>query len=1215
MSTNDPMFEKHRIFFAHQGMVKTRTCFFFVNYWPNYLNVTMKKLFLPFFVLSILSLTGYTQTLEEQLKKGDELYESGQYQQGIEVYEKALSGKNSTKDSTYVKILNQLAWAYVDEQAYRKAEPLFIEAKNIREKLLGKENKDYALSCSFLSLLYYYQGAYSKAEPLCIEAKNIREKAVGKKHSSYANSCFNLADIYNAQRLYAKAEPFYLEAKEIYETLQGKEGVDYRRVCSTLANLYYDQGLYNKAEFFYIEVKNNIEKTVGKEDIVYARAIFNLAVLYLDKAQLTKAEALMVEAKKIFAKAVGTSDPGYANVCNSLANVYFELGLYQKSEALYIEAKNIFEKSIGKENAEYASACNNLGALYKEQRLFMKAEALYLEAKKIQEKVLGKEDREYAISCNNLASIYAALGLYEKARALFLEAKAIHEKRYGKEHPEYALSINNLGNLYLNLGAYAEAEALYTEAKNIRARVFGKEHPEYAGSCNSLANLFTDQGLYSKAEPLYLEAKNIYEKALGKENPKYATACNNLANLYFEQKLYARAEPLYLEAKAIQEKKLGKLHTDYAMSCNNLGSVYLMQLQYAKAEPMYVEAKNIQGEVLGKYHPDYAMSCGNLGSFYRRKGQPDKAEALYIESRNIYAESLGKESDFYANSCNNLANLYTENNRLDKSGPLYKEAVENKLKQIREVLPALSEKERDEFYKSINFYFKRYYEYVILAKQPTLYGDLFDLQLQIKGLIFQSTQKMQRQIMNSGNDGMIRKYENWKAQRVALNYYMQLPKSERAQKKINTDSLTEAVNALEKSLSLESEIFAASVKIPKYNWQSVQKRLFPNEAAVEIIRTDSAYLLLIVTPTTKDNPEAVLLSNGKELEKRMIVYYRTCIAHKIDDQSSYTNFWLPIREKLGNASKVYVSGDGVYHQLNLLTLKNPSTNAFLFNETNIQLVSNLKDLLTVPASELPQQYEQYKIHLVAYPKYDVGVVDTKKGGTNIHESLKSDTAQRFYDRGGKIQMLAGTKTEAANIATLCNQLNLKTEVKLLDEASEAYLKSLRNPGILHIATHGFFLAESEVTKNSRSLNSEEYQTTRDPLLNSGLLLANAQQGMSGQFIEGEDGVLTAKEALHLNLDKTSLVVMSACETGLGEIRNGEGVYGLQRSFQQAGAKTIINSLWKVSDEATQELMSSFYQNLLSKKMNKREAFRMAQTELMKKYPEPYYWGAFVMIGE
>lgn len=203
-------------------------------------------------------------------------------------------------------------------------------------------------------------------------------------------------------------------------------------------------------------------------------------------------------------------------------------------------------------------------------------------------------------------------------------------------------------------------------------------------------------------------------------------------------------------------------------------------------------------------------------------------------------------------------------------------------------------------------------------------------------------------------------------------------------------------------------------------------------------------------------------------------------------------------------------------------------------------------------------------------------------------------------------MLPGTHLEAVKISNLCDSLHISVEVKELKAASEEYIKSLKSPSILHIATHGFFLAQK----------NEENTIYQDPLLRSGLLLANAEQGLEGNVKQGqEDGILTAKEALTLQLNNTDLVIMSACETGLGDIKYGEGVYGLQRAFQQAGAKTIIISLWKVSDDATQQLMTYFYHNLLEKKMDKRIAFKQAQLSLMKKYPHPFFWGAFVMIGK
>lgn len=1173
----------------------------------------MKKL-LVFIVLPFAVLSLSAQSLPELIKKADDLYYNGQYKEAIALYEKTLDNKSWPKDTTYVTLLNQLAWAYIDEAQYKKAEPLFTEGKNLMEKLKGKNHPDYAYSCSYLSLLYFYQRQYDRAEPLCLEAKAIREKTLGKEHITYGNSCFNLGDIYYYQRKYSKAEPLYLEAKNVYEKNEGKEGKNYQRACKILGDLYYDARILQKAEPMYIEVKNINEKLIGKEDPVYARSCHNLALLYMDMGQYNKAEALLVESTTILGKALGTDHPDYANSCESLANVYFDQGLYAKAEPIYLQVKNSYEKKQGRENTYYASSCNNLAGLYKALGNYQKAEELYLEAKKIQEKLVGKEHPEYATACNNLAGVYAPQGIFAKAEVLYLEANTVLEKNYGKNHPDYALSCNNLGTLYLEQGLFAKAETMYQEAKNIREKIYGKKHDEYASSCNSLANLYFDQGLYSLAEPLYLEARMIREEVLGKDHPRYAVSCNNLANLYFSQDLYAKAEPLYLEAKAIQEKRLGKMNTSYAMSCNNLGAVYYNQQLYGKAEQLYNEAKDIQGKLLGKESADYAMSCGNLAGIYRRQGNYTKAESFYLEEKNIQEKIYGKEHPLYANTCNNLANLYSALQMYSKAAPLYKEAVQNKLKQIDEVLPTLSEKERDEFYKSIVYYFKRYYDFVLRSKQPALYSELFNLQLQIKGLIFQSTQKMQRQITNSGDALLVQKYESWKNQRAALNKYLQLPLTERAKKGLNVDSLTAIINGLERSLSLESSAFAEERNKKRATWQEVQKKLLPGEAAVEIVRSDSAYIVLIVKPDTRENPEAVILSNGTQLEKRYISYYRSCITLKIEDEHSYTQYWSPIKAKLGNTSKIYVCADGVYHQLNLLTLRNPAGGGYLLNETNIQLVSNLQDLLALEKTALNTQYDQYKIHLVAYPQYDGQHTDPKTKPGKF-ESLKSDTSQRFFDRGGKIQMLMGTRDEAGNIGALCSKLNIKQEIKLLSEATEGYLKSLKNPTILHIATHGFFLTSEEAGANTRALGGDDYKATRDPLLNSGLLLANAQQGISGQTVEGEDGILTAREALNLTLDKTQLVVMSACETGRGEIRNGEGVYGLQRAFQQAGARTVLISLWKVSDEATQVLMTSFYENLLSKKLNKREAFFQAQLELMKKYPQPYYWGAFVMVGE
>ncbi len=219
--------------------------------------------------------------------------------------------------------------------------------------------------------------------------------------------------------------------------------------------------------------------------------------------------------------------------------------------------------------------------------------------------------------------------------------------------------------------------------------------------------------------------------------------------------------------------------------------------------------------------------------------------------------------------------------------------------------------------------------------------------------------------------------------------------------------------------------------------------------------------------------------------------------------------------------------------------------------------------------------------------------------------------QRFFDAlSGSVTYLPGTKNEVETIQKIAQENNIFCKIYLENDANEENLKKLVSPTILHIATHGFFIEEQKQNRNS------EEKKFDNPLLRSGILLAEAELTLNEKPTSNkENGIVLAQEALNLNLQGTELVVLSACETGLGEVKAGEGVFGLQRSFQEAGAKSILMSLWKVDDYATQELMTLFYENLLQKKQPKRLAFQNAQNALKEKYIYPYYWGAFVMVGE
>ncbi|TAF31862.1 MAG: CHAT domain-containing protein [Cytophagales bacterium] len=818
-------------------------------------------------------------------------------------------------------------------------------------------------------------------------------------------------------------------------------------------------------------------------------------------------------------------------------------------------------------------------------------------------------------------------GDYKKTQKIWEDAKKQAEKEFGKEHTNYAFSCNNLAHVYNIQGFYALAEPLLIESKEIRKKNLANMPFDYAQSCNNLASLYLEQGFYDKAEPFFLEAKILSNSTLGSDHPFYALLCNNLAILYLKQNLNAKAEALFIEVKNIREKNIGKEHPDYARSCNSLSGVYQKQGLYNKAESLCVEAMDIRRKLLGKEHPAYANSCNNLAGIYKDQGFYTKSESLFIEAKNIYEKVFSKQHPEYAQACNNLANLYQKQRLYAQAEPYCKETIENKITQLENLIPTFSEKERIAYFKSIASFFTNFQDFTLAyyKQKPQIVSELYNQTLLTKGIVFASTQKMRKQILNSGDSSLIKDYDNWKTQKDAYNKLLQTSKQEQEKKGVNLDKLASDINDLERNLSKRSTLFADNLQTKSYTWQQVQEKLGKNEVVVEIIRTlrtrgydslgrniqDTVYVALFVTPKTKAQPDIVILENGKELETTHLNFYKNTIQFTLENNSSYSQYWQPIAEKLKQLNKkgftkIYFSPDGVYHQISLNTLKDPKSKKFLLESQNIQLLGSSRDLIEfgINQTDLSRNFEAYKAYLLGFPIYNLEDQNSKQEGKDRNFSVLQGVA------GKNISLLPGTKAEIEVIKGYFNQKNISTNVFIEANANEENVKSFTSPTVLHVATHGFFIPAIQSSEVQTLQDAANRNLLENPFLRSGLLLSGCENPKSTE----EDGILTAEEAMNLSLENTELVVLSACETGLGDIQNGEGVFGLQRAFQQAGAKTILMSLWKVSDEATQLLMSEFYKNLLAGK-SKRDAFKAAQLTLKQKYPEPYFWGAFVMAGE
>jgi CHAT domain-containing protein len=653
----------------------------------------------------------------------------------------------------------------------------------------------------------------------------------------------------------------------------------------------------------------------------------------------------------------------------------------------------------------------------------------------------------------------------------------------------------------------------------------------------------------------------------------------------------------YVQSEAIyqgMEKRLGKTNPDYASMLNNLAALYIAMDKDDKVEELLKRSSGIYKTKMGDGGPAYAKCISDLGNFYRYKTRNAEAEPLLNDALSIREKALGVNHPRYVQSQEDLAILYWKKKEMDKAYGMYRQVMDKSIDFINRYFPPMSEAEKTKYWDVLSPRFQRFYNFAIdyAQEKPEVLQDLYDYQMATKALLLSATNKIKRSILASGNKDLIRDYNSWLDQKETLARLYQYSKDDHKEQKINMDSLVRAANAMEKKLSESSKEFLAGYSTQKISYRQVKDLLAPSEAVVEIIRItqfdqkftqDAKYAALILTKES-DLPKLVMLENGVQLDTRYAKFYRNAIQQRLADDHSYDQYWGKVAPAVAGKKVIFLSPDGVFNQINLNTLKKPGE-GYAINNYDFIMLGNSKDLLLIKARK--KSVSAKKATLIGYPDY-----------------------------GSKeVAALPGTKVEIEGINRMLKNAGYTPSQFMQRNASESNMKITSSPTVMHIATHGYFLKDVEVQGSGFGVHMDN--ATENPLLRSGLLLTGAAKTVSGQtepsLQSNDNGILTAYEAMNLNLEGTSLVVLSACETGLGEIKAGEGVYGLQRAFQVAGADALIMSLWKVDDAATQQLMTSFYANWI-KSGNKQKAFKQAQLQLMTKFKDPYYWGAFVMTG-
>lgn len=822
---------------------------------------------------------------------------------------------------------------------------------------------------------------------------------------------------------------------------------------------------------------------------------------------------------------------------------------------------------------------------------FAVAEKRFSAAKQMYEESNLTEDLGYLKTISSQGLLYATMGRFTQAEGYTTGALDLRKRMFGEDDIGIASSLNNMGVLHYNQGRYNECEKTLASALSIIAGNQLKSSMPYSIVLNNQAMLFQAIGRFEAAENALKEAIDVAERLQSKKSKNHLKFLSNLALLYQQMGKYSEAESIYLG----METRLGKTNPDYASMLGNQAALYMSMKKEDKVEGLLKNAAAIYKSNFGEEAPAYAKVISDLGNFYRIKARYPDALPLLEKALVIREKTLGKNHPHYVQSQEDLAIFHWKNNDAAKAYGLYRELMGKSLEFINTYFPPMSEAEKTKYWEILSPRFQRFYNFALEASPaiPDLVKDLFDYQIATKALLLNSTNKVKQSIFSSGDGLMIKDYMTWMDQKEQLARLYAYSKNELKAQKINLDSIERATNAMEKKLSERSRDFSEGYNAARISHAQIRDLLGENEAVVEIIRlrkfdqvfTHDARYIALILKKGQQIPLMKVLENGQHLETRYAKFYRNAIQQKIEDGYSYDQYWSAIETELQNKKVIYFSPDGVYNQINLNTLKKPGAD-FVINRYDLTILGNSKDLIALKNRKTVAPAKNAT--LLGFPDYE----------------------------GPALTPLPGTKIEIDGIAGVLKTAGYQLNVLTQDKATEGKLKSVKAPELLHIATHGYFLEDVETAGAAFGINLEN--ANDNPLLRSGLMLAGAAKTVSGatapNLASNDNGILTAYEAMNLNLEGTQLIVLSACETGLGEVKAGEGVYGLQRAFLVAGADALIMSLWKVDDTATQQLMKSFYANWI-KLRNKQKAFKQAQLQLMTKYREPYYWGAFVMMGQ
>ncbi len=1054
---------------------------------------------------------------------------------------------------------------------------------------------DQALGLHAQALQLYHAGQPSRALPLARKALALRKPVLGERHPLYATTLHNVAANLSALGDHKAALPLFQQALALRKDLLGERHPSCGNTLDNLASLHQDMGDHKSALPLFKQSLAIIREARGVRHPDYALCLNNLGALYMAMGDHQAALSLLEQALVIKKEVMGARHPEYATALNNLALLRRNMGDIRGALPMIQEALEIIKEVQGEGHPNYAASLTLLAVLHRDVGDLKAAIPLLKKAL-----VLTEEGHPHYAHClNNLAALYTDIGDRAAALSLHEKALALNRRRLGGRHPAVAISLNNLGLLLKEMGDYKSASAMHEEALAIRARALGKRHPDYAISLNNLALLHHDRGDAAAALPLFKEALSITRDVHGIRHPHYANALHNLAGTLADVGDHKKALPLLQEALEITRRSRGEKHRDYASVLHSLATLHRAMGDPGKALPLVEQVRAIFKESLGERHPLYAQTLQNLAVLHLDVGDPKAALPLTEQALALTAAHLRDYASVQSDR-QQLAAAADVRGHLDTRLLLPDDPGGS-----GDVSPPGSKKHLSAATH-------------VLAWKGSL------LLRQIERRLF---------LRLASDPAARRESERLRSVTRELAFLRYSPDATRSR----LDPLEKEQEQAQARLSRLSAAFGAARERQNVTPEALAKAL-PEGAALVDYLFYSDKLVAFVHRRGK-TPARVELGKAAPAALAVQEWRALLVAGKPEGHAGAALKKLalaPLEKHLGGADTLLISPDGVLGLVPFAALPGKKEGTYLIEDVALAVVpvpSTCPDLL-LPARGRPEP----SLLAVGGLRYE-----PLKGGAAPPAGADTRPAPR-HGRG-TFAPLAATRAETDAVELSFKRLfkgGAVTSLSAGDANKAAVRKALASVRYAHLATHGFFAPEevkSALHAAGRKGRLREHGEGDGwhPLLLSGLALSDANRTPR----EGEeDGILTALEVSEMDLSNLEMAVLSACETGLGKVAGGEGILGLQRAFQVAGARSVVASLWQVDDVATWQLMQDFYGQTwdVKRPVGKAEALRKAQLAMLfgktlagkpravGKVPEkvpvgdgkrvhPYYWAGFVLSGD